>query len=157
LFSVCSVCVCFLCHCRCHCNYLLLTALIASILYADVSLTSSEAATKNTELTDPDDPISNEKLGSLTMPLNGTIPGAGNIYSATPLSNGSSNKHVTWRPETPPSPPPNVYTVSVMSRVMALTSLTCTILCFSVTLFLSLSSRFLLNLFLSLLWSMGVY
>lgn len=80
------------------------------IVFIDISLTS--AATKNTEL--DDDGMSNEKLTTPLNANNSTI--ANNIYTATPMSNGSVNKHVTWRPETPPSPPPNVYTVSILQR-----------------------------------------
>ncbi|OTF70155.1 hypothetical protein BLA29_014751 [Euroglyphus maynei] len=95
---------------------------------------ANEMTIKNALCNNLDDLVINgggggDDIDKLTIPLNGhhspssaTPTGANiihsNIYSSGPLStsnvNGGSmmatNKHVTWRPETPPSP--NIYTVS---------------------------------------------
>lgn len=89
--------------------------------------------TKNALCNELDDIVLNgDDVEKLTIPLNGHPPSSttptgatimrSNIYSSGPLSSSNnntgangmvaSNKHVTWRPDTPPSPTPNIYTVS---------------------------------------------
>lgn len=76
-----------------------------------------------------------DELEKLTIPMNGDITsgsvtgsspagsvirGGTNIYSSVPITNvpnSSNNKHVSWRPDTPPSSTPNIYTVSIYTEI----------------------------------------
>lgn len=87
------------------------------LISTESSLNSSELTTKNTDLSI--DEASHPLNGDKYVPNEGVTLHSGNIYTSTPLTNGSSSgsntsgaKHVTWRPETPPSPPTTAYTVS---------------------------------------------
>nr|XP_046911450.1 uncharacterized protein LOC124492570 isoform X3 [Dermatophagoides farinae] len=92
---------------------------------------ANEMTTKNALCNELDDIVLNgDDVEKLTIPLNGHPPSSttptgatimrSNIYSSGPLSSSNnntgangmvaSNKHVTWRPDTPPSPTPNIYT-----------------------------------------------
>jgi hypothetical protein len=73
---------------------------------ADISLASSEAITRNSEI---DDDVSEKCNNSLTTPLTAAysngINGADGIHH--------QHQHTThWRASPPPSPPPNHRTVS---------------------------------------------
>lgn len=70
---------------------------------------SHSGSDKYTTLTTPTPPLN---LNNATAAgANGTN-GHANLYTALPTNGHASGKHVTWRPDTPPSPTPNVYTVS---------------------------------------------
>lgn len=77
-----------------------------------------------------------DELEKLTIPMNGDITsgsvagsspagsvvrgGGTNIYSSVPIANvpnSANSKHVSWRPDTPPSSTPNIYTVSIYTEI----------------------------------------